>query len=118
LEHTSPKYLYLVTIQGCAYREGGSELKRMAEILPPKFYKMAKMKFDLNKGLSKFSQGRKKSVKAIRVSYKACLGFKPLIKHQFKKNKKKKACHKVTHHFVPTIGIPKICTTLPTEPPA
>lgn len=71
-----------------------ADLERKSEILPPKFHMMAKMKFDPNKGLGKFSQGRKNLIKAIRVSYKASLGFKSLIKHQFKKNKKKKVSRK------------------------
>ncbi len=77
-----------------------AELKRKAEILPPKFNMMAKMKFDPNKGLGKHSQGRKNPIKAIRVPYKAGLGFKPLLKHQFKKNKKKKAGHKIAHSIL------------------
>lgn len=58
-----------------------AELKRKAEILPLKFNMMDKMKFDLNKGLGKHSQGRKNPIKSIRVSYKVDLGFKPLLKH-------------------------------------
>lgn len=77
-----------------------AELKRKAEILPPKFNMMAKMKFDPNKGLGKHSQGRKTPVKAIKVPYKAGLGFKPLIKHLFRRNMKKRADHKATQHFV------------------
>lgn len=34
-----------------------ADWKRKAEILLPKFYMMAKMKFDSNKVLGKFSQG-------------------------------------------------------------
>lgn len=72
------------------------KLKRKAEILSPKFHMMVKRKFDPNKGLGKHSQGRKNPVKAIRVPYKVGLVFKPLIKHQFKKDKKKKASRKAT----------------------
>lgn len=58
------------------------DLKRKAKILPPMFHMMAKMKFDPNKGLGKYSQGRKNPIKAVRVPYKvAGLGYKPLIKH-------------------------------------
>lgn len=58
-----------------------ADLKRMAEILLSKFHMMAKMKFNPNKGLGNFSQGRKNPIKAIKVLYKAGLRFKPLIKH-------------------------------------
>lgn len=75
--------------------EEATNMKRKAEILPPRFCMMAKMKFDPDKGLGKFSQDRKNPIKAIRVSHKAGLGFKPLIKHQFKRNKKK-VSHKAT----------------------
>lgn len=92
------------------------ELNRKAEILSPKFNMMDKMKFDPNKGLGKHSQGRKNPVKAIRVSYKAGLGFKPLIKHQFKKNKKKKVSHKTAPHFTSASELSKTYTTLPTKP--
>lgn len=47
-----------------------AKLKRKAEILPPKFKMMAKMRFNLNICLGKYSQGRKNPIKAIRVSYK------------------------------------------------
>lgn len=57
---------------------------------------MDKMKFHPNKGLGKYSQGRKTPIKAIRMPYKASLGFKQLIKHLLKKNKKRRADHKAT----------------------
>lgn len=93
-------------------------MKRKAEILLPKFNMMARMKFDPYKGLSKHSQGRKDPVKAIKVPYKASLGFKPFLKHQFKKNEKKKVGYKTTLHFVSTFEISESCNTLPTIPPA
>lgn len=93
----------------------GIELKRKVEILPPKFNMMTKIKFNLNKGLGKHSQGRKNPIKAIRVPYKAGLGFKPLLKLQFKKNKKKKACHKTTLHFISASKLFKTCNTLSTK---
>lgn len=77
---------------------------------------MAKMKFDPYKGLGKFSQGRKNPIKAIRVPHKAGLGFKPLMKHQFKKNKKKKINHKAAQHFASSSELLETCITLPTEP--
>lgn len=95
-----------------------AELKRKAKILPPKFNMMAKIKFDPNKGLGKHSQGRKNPIKAIRVPYKANLGFKPLLKHQFKNKKKKKVGHKATQHLVSTSALSKTCNTLPTKPSA
>lgn len=75
-------------------------MKKKVEILLPKFNMMAKMKFNPDKGLDKHSQGRKNPIKAIKVPYKAGLGFKPLLKHQLKKNKKKKASYKTTLNFV------------------
>lgn len=86
-----------------------AKLKRKAEILPPKYHMMAKMKFDPNKGLGIHSQGRTNPVKAIRVPYKVGLGFK----HQFKKNKNKKAGRKTAQYFVSELS--KTCTTLPNE---
>lgn len=83
-----------------------AELKRKAEILTPKFNMMDRMKFDPNKRLGKHSQGRKNFVKAIRVPYNEGLGFKPLIKHQFKKNRKKKVGRKTTQHFVSASELP------------
>lgn len=99
-------------------KKEATELKRKVEILPPKFNMMVKMKLDLNKGLRKHSQRKKNPIKAIRVLYKTDLVFKPLIKHQFKKNNKKKADCKTTQHFVSTSEPFKTCITLPTKPPA
>lgn len=76
---------------------------------------MAKMKFDPNKGLGKHSQGRENLVKAIRVPYKEGLGFKPLLKHQFKKNKKKRFGHKIALHFTSASKLSKTYNTLPTD---
>lgn len=67
-----------------------TNLKRKAEVLPPKFPMMAKMTFNPNKGLGKYSQGRKNLVKAIKVPYKAGLGFKLLLNNHIKWGRKKK----------------------------
>lgn len=56
-----------------------TNLQGKAEALPPKFYMMAKMKFNLNRGLGKFSQGRKDLIKAIRLPHKAGLKVRTLI---------------------------------------
>lgn len=87
------------------------ELKRKAEILPSKFNMMARMKFNSNKGLGKHFQGRKNPIKAIIVHYKAGLGFKPLLKHRFKRNKRRKPAvrpHCTSHQLLnsPTPVIP------------
>lgn len=77
-----------------------AELEMKAEILPPKFNMIARMKFDPNKGLDKYSQGRRNPIKAVRVPQKAGLGFKALLKHQFKKNKKRRVNFKAALRFV------------------
>ena len=78
-----------------------AELKKKEEILPPKFNMMARMKFDLDKGLSKYSQGRRNPIKAVRVPHKVGLGFKALLKQQCKKNKKRRVNYKAILRFVP-----------------
>lgn len=93
-------------------------MKRNAEILPPKFNMMAQMKFDPDKGLGKHSQGRKNPIKAIRVSFKAGLGFKSLLKHQFRKNKKRKVNYKAALRFVSASKLSEPSNTLLTIPPA
>lgn len=93
-------------------------MKRKVEILPPKFNTMARMKFDPDKGVGKHSQGRKNLIKAIRVPYMAGLGFRPLLRHQLKKNKKRKAGHKTALHFVSASELSNSSNTLPTIPQA
>lgn len=95
-------------------KQEAAELKRKAKTLPPKFNMMAWMKFDLNKSLGKHSQGRKKPIKAVKVLHKAGLGFKALLKHQFKKNKKRKVNYKVSSLFVSASWLSKSSDTLPT----
>lgn len=98
-----------------------TDLKRKAEALPPKFCMMAKMKFKPDRGLGKFSQGRKDPIKAIRVPHKTSLGFKPSLKHQAKWSRKKKwAGLKASKRF---ISISKLAAsplrtyiTVPNEP--
>lgn len=75
------------------------------------------MKFDPNKGLGKYSQGRKNPIKAIKVPYKGGLGFKPLLKHQFKKNKKRKVSRKSALHFVLASKLYESYNTQPTKLP-
>lgn len=47
-----------------------ADLKRKVEILSLKFRMMEKMKFNLDKGLDKFFQGRENPIKAIECSIK------------------------------------------------
>lgn len=93
-------------------------MKRKAKILPPKFKMMARMKFDLDKGLGKYSQGRRNPIKAVRVLHKVGLGFKTLLKQQCKKNKKMRVNYKVALRFISTSRLPKHNNTLPTISPA
>lgn len=79
---------------------------------------MVKMRFNPNKDLGKYSQGRKNPIKVIRVPYKADLGFKPLIKHLLKKNRKKKTAGKTVQHFVSASKLFKTYNTLPNNSPA
>jgi len=58
------------------------------------------MKFDPDKGLGKYSQGRRNPIKAVRVPHKVGLGFKTLIKQQCKKNKKRRVNYKAALHFI------------------
>lgn len=79
------------------------------------------MKFNLDRGLGKFSQGRKDPIKAIRVPHKTGLGFKPSLKHQIKWSRKKKwaglkaSRRSVSISKLPT-SPPRTCITLPNEP--
>lgn len=69
-------------------KEEVEKQKKKSKILPPKFIMMAKMKFNLDKGLGKYLQGRKEPVKVVRKHSWIGLGFKPELKHWGKKQKR------------------------------
>lgn len=64
------------------------EQKKKFEILPPKFRMMVNMKFNPDKGLGKYLQGRRELVKAVRKHSRTTLRFKPELKHRDEKQKR------------------------------
>lgn len=69
-------------------KEEAEEQKKKSEILPPKFRMMVNMKFNQDKGLGKYLQGRRELVKAVQKHSRTGLGFKLELKSRDKRQKR------------------------------
>lgn len=87
------KLTHLTNSRWSALRKKPRNRKKKVEVLPPKFKMMAKMKFNLDKGLGKYLQARREPVKAVRKHSQTGLGFKLELKHRG--NKQKRVCFQI-----------------------